>query len=641
METRSPTSVGQWLAAAACIVWIATMAPIVPHVSPWQTPRGPGSERDWRHVVMERAGDAGTRIGGMAWVAWAETTGVSERAHGNPRFLPLSARGWLTEAMVTGRLVGMLLAAALLPVLVALGAWIIARRPLVPAVPVALVWSVMLAGAAVSSTRSEPTWLLLPPYRPGSAQPSLSEWCPYSLHTRVSECETVLMATAGMGASGIGGYTYAGGRCVPAAEVAAPSPREAAIARAMAALQGAVESPATVRRSVELGGEMVDVVVADDASVLLAIDVLSTPPTAGDDAGRRDRLAAAGVREYWRLLVHPNRDPLTSDELEWWRRDGQGRGLTLAGSSSYNVDVALRLAAMPGFRLPITRLLPIACTRPASTPDPAEPDTSFAFVVDGTAPAPELTFDDVDAQGVARRAVLVATSTATRLLPNADGLAIDVRPAYGGGVVFRTALPAGGAWAEDGGGWRYRDAAGEAAGITEVTVRPLADGRLAWRVEAARGKYRVAPADLTRWGNIGVRVGSPGEVNAGRGAALFFSTFGRAGCAWRTATTLACRVSDVADVCTTGGEATPDDVTRCLLRRLASAQVAFFATHGRYFTGPCPELLDGTLPDGVTCILTGTPSSFSASAAHVLGTHRGGCTWRTPAPDGATELSCS
>jgi len=274
---------------------------------------------------------------------------------------------------------------------------------------------------------------------------------------------------------------------------------------------------------------------------------------------------------------------------------------------------------------------------------PTDKAPTFVFVVDGSVPLPELTFSDVDAESVARRVHFTATSTRSPsgFDPMSSGITVDVRSMYDvGPTPLRAALP-GHAWRADGGRtWTYRDAAGTVAGITEVTVRGLDDERLAWRIDAARARVRIVPAEVPRWGSIGVHVGAPADVEANAGAAIFFKTFGPS-CAWNEASTFTCRVPETTDACSTGPDIVPDDIMRCVTKRLASRQERFYATHGRYFGGSCADLLDGKLPDLVTCMSMASMSEFTVMALHLQATHRQGCKWRSPPPAGAEPLVCS
>jgi hypothetical protein len=667
MGSRLRGSRVQWIAAAACAAWIITILPALSHPYLPRIPRLFGGQPDWREWLLGRAAHIGTFVGAIAWGAWAQLSGVLKAAHGDFHFVPLTARGWFTEALTSGPIIGMLVMAALPPWLVCLFTWFLSagdagaprRGVRAPSFVIAGGWTLALATALVPLLAARPSWLLLPPRHGDGARAPLSEWCVYSLHARARECETVVNETSGQGASGFSGFVFAGARCVPVADVPAPLPRDAAIARTAAMLERELGSRATVRRSADVGGERVDLVVSDGTSVLLAMDVEADAEERQVSSSKRARLAAAGIRDYWRLTVHPNRDPMRFDDLEWWRIDKDGRELVLAGGSGRNEDVQLRLTTVADFRLPIDDLLPIACSEtPAPRgiqtasavatprPIPSEKAPAFAFVVDGTAPMPELTFGDVDSEGMARHARFTATSTrpVSGFDPAATGIAVHVRSLFEGQgkMALQALLPAGRTWRADSDRtWKYRDAAGTVAGITEVTVSALDDGRLAWQIDAARAGYRVVPAEVIAWGNVGVRLGAPSDVEAGGGAAVFFMVHGPLGCAWNGAHELTCRVPEPDDACSTGPDIVADDIMRCVTRRLANGQERFFATHGRYFGGSCADLLDGALPDLMTCISMGSISEFKVMTMHLQATHRQGCTWRSPPPAGAPPLVCS
>jgi hypothetical protein len=155
-----------------------------------------------------------------------------------------------------------------------------------------------------------------------------------------------------------------------------------------------------------------------------------------------------------------------------------------------------------------------------------------------------------------------------------------------------------------------------------------------------RPQFRIVPAEMPRWGSVGVRVGTPADVEANAGAAVFYKTYAPS-CAWNEPSTLTCRVPEPLVRCSTGPGVLPDDVMQCVTQRLASGQERFYATHGRYFGGSCADLLDGKLPDLVTCISMGSFSEFTVMALHLQATHRQGCKWRSPPPAGAEPLVCS
>lgn len=249
---------------------------------------------------------------------------------------------WLLARVVTGR----------------------ARTGRDPSFVVASSWSVVvvlprLASVLLAVVLPKPVWLVMPPFGDHAATPDAT-WCAYSHHARASECATALNDARCGHVAGIGRFQFADARCVPDVDVRRPSPHEAAVARLASALEGVLGAAATVRRDVELGGDHVDVAVASGERVLLAADVEirrwqqpTSPP--------RPTLLSHGVAEYWRVIVHPNRDPAALDEVEQWRADETTRSFTLAGGSSRSQDVSLRIAALPSLRLPLDDVLPDPC----------------------------------------------------------------------------------------------------------------------------------------------------------------------------------------------------------------------------------------------------------------------------------------
>ena len=146
-----------------------------------------------------------------------------------------SVASWLVAAQRIGAFSGMVVA-ALLPVWL-LVVW--ARRPVlfgnarapmrnVP-LAIAVIWTIVisrplvsLVGAAVFPTD---TWLMLPSVavEPGTASPPAARWCAFQLHPSVFACEAERVAAAERKDETVNGFTYAGARCVSAADVERPS----------------------------------------------------------------------------------------------------------------------------------------------------------------------------------------------------------------------------------------------------------------------------------------------------------------------------------------------------------------------------------------------------------------------------------
>jgi hypothetical protein len=388
---------------------------------------------------------------------------------------------------------------------------------------------------------------------------------------------------------------------------------------------------------------------------LLALDVGEGLDDART-AARAARLAAEGVPDYWRVELHPNRDPLTMEMLRIWKDpDVASRRYASVSAYSHNADLLVRPTALAEVRIPIDEVLPFACERfpsphageerpPASVSRPAGASSCHApvFMLDANAPPPTLVFDAVGADGVASRLRFRAISVAPGdgFDPVTSGLVIGIHGPFLNEEVVDAVLPAGGAWRRADGAhpsWAYRDPAASVAGIVDVTVRSTDDQRFVWEIRGERGRYRVPMEDIQNWGSIGVHLGSARGGNRETCGAVFFRTAGPgAGCLSNPPDTLTCRGPDRAAGCS-GDD--PDSLVRCAIRQVVAAEEVFFALHDRHFSGSCEDLPDVELPKGLVCALTGTATTFTVTMRHADATKS--CTWTSNPSAGSPNPLCS
>ena len=657
MDSRWTAAIWRGLMALLCVAWICAILPVpgLPYLP--AVPHAEAINHGWRERYLSAGAGFGVLVADVAWALWAYSPGLLANVKYGSQFVPLTVRAGFYDAITWGRMWGIAFAVAVPPWLFWLGSLASGRGNRRNAsLVIAFGWSAALmfsplALAVHMLTARQPSWLMMPPYGVSSTAPD-STWCAYSLHARASECETVLGEHHGH-ASGFGRFQYAGARCIPADESPVPSPRDAAITRLMHALERALGRHVTLRRDLAVGGKTLDVAVMDGDTLLLAIDVaVDVDPMDHRPHPPRAGLTPAFVPEYWRVIVYPNRDPTALDTLEQWRADPATNSFVLAGASSRNPDVTLRVARLPAARIPIDDVLPDPCD--ASTPTgpsvvavpivaSVAPVPTFAFVVDGSAEPPVLELGEVDTSGAATRLRFTATSTRPEngFDPAATGLVVDVRgPSFGQEVVHEV-LSAGNTWTRTGdGAWAYRAPSGSSTGIGELTIRAVEGQRLAWRVNGSRGHYRL-PGPGLPWSTLAVRVSTPSDSNTDAGAAVHFPLAGSAGCTRDATGTLTCRGPDKPERCSIDPPEVPDAVTRCAAQRVALGEIAFFATHGRYFGGYCRDVAVDTIPDSVICVVTGGSTQFEAVTAHPGGSYRNGCHWKSPTTQGAPPLTCS
>ena len=152
--------------------------------------------------------------------------------------------------------------------------------------------------------------------------------------------------------------------------------------------------------------------------------------------------------------------------------------------------------------MPIDDLLPLPCgparatqaAKAAAPPPPGRCD-GLAFVMRSGAPPPTVTFSEVAADGLAAGLRFTAASNVAppELDPATNGLAIQIGGPIFGETILDAVLPPGSSWTRpDAGSWTYRDQTGRIAGITDVSVRPMEGGGLAWELRGQRGRYRAS-----------------------------------------------------------------------------------------------------------------------------------------------------
>jgi hypothetical protein len=642
MEFGRVRSALPWVAAALSLAWIATVLPALPF--PYcnkpldEVPR-------WCHSILIQGVKAGTLTGGLGWAAWAKATGAMTDV--DLRFVPLTARAWLPDAMNWGGLLGFLAAASLPPWVPCVPALFSRRGTTDPALIVAGGWSIVLAVRFVGVVGTQllhpnPSVLMLPPLRAGTAEfhAPLSAWCPYSVHARARECETARDDARRNAAYASGGFGFAGARCVPLAEHAPSSSRLDAVGRVSQALERILAGRATVRRDHSISIDRVDVAaVGPDGNVLLAVDV-TEDAVARDHDPRTARLGTAGVAEYWRIAMHPNRDPVTPDMLHVAKlRDAATGRYTSYAASSRDPDARLGLAALPDVRIPIAEVMPSA----SCDPRPAVPTAdcqNVAFVVDGSIPSPTLVFADQDGDGIATRLQFTATSEPMPpgFDPTLTGVAIRIRAKYPEENIVDAVIPAGPRWARSGdrdSAWTYRDPDGHVAGLTLLSVSAVAGHRATWELHGARGRYRTR-GDAGRWAIIGVGI-APRADGDPPCSTLFFPVT-PSHCEEDEAGSLTCTGPRPAAPCSANE---PDGFIQCALEEVAHAEEVFFARKGSYFAGSCANFLDTELPQGVTCLATSTGLGFGVSAIHRGMSYRAGCRLQSPPKKGEAPMRCS
>ena len=490
---------------------------------------------------------------------------------------------------------------------------------------------------------------MLPPARGSGTDTSapLSEWCPYSFHARAKECQLAIGNAFRSHVSSTNGFGYTGAQCVPLAEAVAP--REAALTRAADVLERALGRRGRLVRQRTIAGLTVDLAVlapaADDDSVLLALDV-------GEDSSdrvvntRTRRLATAGVPEYWRIELHPSRDVLSIDSVRTWQQPDAASGqYFLVSGSSRNPDTSLKPVSFPGVAIPIDDLLAAPCGEARAKRAPHEDRPVGAALCSGLsfplggAPGPTIVFSDVGRDGVATRLLFTGVSTrpSTPFDPTVNGLAIQIGGPFFGETVLETLLPAGASWSRpDESSWTYRDPEGRSSGITEVAVHSAEAERLAWEIRGERGRYRASLDEMRQWGSLAVR------LRAGTGStepcgSVFFRTAAEVGtCHGELPGTVRCVAPDRLYACSSRD---PDARLRCTLQEVAHAEDVFFATHGRFFSGKCEDLLETALPPPLMCTVMGAGSVFTAVANDPRATM--GCKWDSAPKAGAPPMTCS
>jgi len=85
----------------------------------------------------------------------------------------------------------------------------------------------------------------------------------------------------------------------------------------------------------------------------------------------------------------------------------------------------------------------------------------------------------------------------------------------------------------------------------------------------------------------------------------------------------------------------PDGLIPCTLQKVAQAEDVFFASHGRYFSGKCEDLLETTLPIELFCLVMARTTDFTAVANHPRAAYAKGCQWESASPAGRPPLRCS
>jgi hypothetical protein len=520
------------------------------------------------------------------------------------------------------------------------------------ALAVAAAWSIALMvpfgwGVLERVRHPNPAWLMLPPLRGDRADVTapLSAWCPYSEHGSASGCEWALAATGRQ--LGVDGYAFAGARCVSVAQVAQPSMHERMLAHLEATLGPMLDADAVLRRSGQVAGEALDLVVVakgdDDAPVpLIGIDV-DERDTSEIDRERVARLAAAELPEYWHLAqphgAFPAMLTVWSEPMPAQRAYASQRGW--GGTSG---DPELKPIRLGDGQFAVSDLVPPVCPpRPdaAAAPPPAC-DGRLAFVVDGTSAEPsfQLTHDADAAEPTAFRFAAVSAARAG-FDPRHDGLAVQVHAVHPRADLVEALLPPGPAWAEEAPGlaWRYHDGRGRAGGLTDVRVARVGPdaSRLAWGVEA-----RVEPSALSAparagWTTLGVTLTlDPQSDTPGACGEVFFPVGPGAGRCRLDGADEAIRCSVPAPAPDCAAEDV-DGMIRCTVAETARAQDVYFARRGLYFSGACGDLPGVATRAGVSCTTAGSVTGFSVTALHAAMKQR--CTLESATRDRGVECS--
>ena len=237
--------------------------------------------------------------------------------------------------------------------------------------------------------------------------------------------------------------------------------------------------------------------------------------------------------------------------------------------------------------------------------------------------------------------------------PASSGIRLTMFAPYGdprGSAVVDLTVPGGPLWRASAGGtsWRYRDAAGDAAGITRVAIKllpPLVPSanltKVAFSLSGRRGSYPITPAMVTVDPNtysgntlqVTLALG-PGSASTLQCGSVYYSTIQLTSCRFgASGDGVTCRGPRRVGPCHVGD---PDDLVVCDAENAARAEVAYFFAHGAFYSGDCTGMPTFVPSPGVACSAAGIRSGYSSSTAHPQAYRS--CTYVSTASD---PLVCS
>lgn len=199
-------------------------------------------------------------------------------------------------------------------------------------------------------------------------------------------------------------------------------------------------------------------------------------------------------------------------------------------------------------------------------------------------------------------------------------------------------IPGGVGWSTGNSTWRFRDPKGRYAGVTSVALKLITPApvvpnypkmTLAYTITARRGGYVVTPDmvelydfdDPTTWGQLQTTMAlgsaADGAETCAQHAFPSYVVLPTVPCTEnRRGTTITCGSPPPIGPCQVGE---PRDVLACEVLAVATAQEAYKAAHGTYWSGPggCAGLPGYTpTPEAlISCAVTGSTFAFAIAAA--------------------------